>query len=163
MNVTFSTDALKMPVTLALIKPEALKMGYAPAIEATIEAQKFSIVARAQVTLTPPQAAELYEGIDKHREAIQVYMQGGMWDQAKELAKQVGPKVEREVQEAHARLDCGAGAVGAGELEGGIRLRVRVGFLRCCQRPRALPCGLTVSGVCVPYVCHMCALCVPVV
>ena len=50
-----------MPVTLALIKPEALKMGYAPAIEATIEAQKFSIVARAQVTLTPPQAAELYE------------------------------------------------------------------------------------------------------
>ena len=51
----------KMPVTLALIKPEALKNGYAPAIEATIEAQKFSIVARAQVTLTPPQAAELYE------------------------------------------------------------------------------------------------------
>merc|ERR1719440_2029099 len=26
------------------------------------------------------QAAELYEGIDKHREAIQVYMQGGLWD-----------------------------------------------------------------------------------
>ena len=50
-----------MPLTLALIKPEALKKGYAPAIEATIEAQKFSVVARAQVTLTPPQAAELYE------------------------------------------------------------------------------------------------------
>ena len=50
-----------MPLTLALIKPEALKKGYAPAIEAKIEAQKFSVVARAQVTLTPPQAAELYE------------------------------------------------------------------------------------------------------
>ena len=50
-----------MPLTLALIKPEALKKGYAPAIEATIEAQKFSVIARAQVTLTPPQAAELYE------------------------------------------------------------------------------------------------------
>merc|ERR1719171_2508584 len=43
------------------------------------------------------QAAELYEGIDKHREAINVYMQGGLWDQAKELAKQVGPKVVKEV------------------------------------------------------------------
>ena len=50
-----------MPVTLALIKPEALKNGYAPAIEATIEAQKFSIIARAEVTLLPEQAAELYE------------------------------------------------------------------------------------------------------
>merc|ERR1719224_425415 len=47
------------------------------------------------------QAAELYEGIDKHREAIQVYMQGGLWDNARELAKQVGPKFEREVAEKH--------------------------------------------------------------
>ena len=26
------------------------------------------------------QAAELFEGIDKHREAIAVYMEGGMWE-----------------------------------------------------------------------------------
>merc|ERR1719171_419105 len=49
------------------------------------------------------QAAELYEGIDKHREAIQVYMQGGLWDNARELAKQVGPKMEKEVAETHKR------------------------------------------------------------
>ena len=61
LDVSRAKTKTKMPVTLALIKPEALKNGYAPAIEATIEAQKFSIVARAQVTLTPPQAAELYE------------------------------------------------------------------------------------------------------
>ena len=30
----------------------------------------------------PNQAAELYEGIDAHREAIHVYMAGGMWEQA---------------------------------------------------------------------------------
>ena len=47
------------------------------------------------------QAAELYEGVDKHREAIAVYMQGGLWDNARELAKQMGPKMEREVQQAH--------------------------------------------------------------
>ena len=61
-NVTsVGAPLLAMPLTLALIKPEALKKGYAPAIEAKIEAHKFSVVARAQVTLTPPQAAELYE------------------------------------------------------------------------------------------------------
>ena len=38
-----------MPVTLALIKPQAVAKGYAPAIEATIEAQRFSVIARAQV------------------------------------------------------------------------------------------------------------------
>ena len=47
------------------------------------------------------QAAELYEGIDQHRQAIQVYMQGDLWEQARELASQVGPKEERQVAEAH--------------------------------------------------------------
>ena len=84
------------------------------------------------------QAAELYEGIDKHREAIQVYMQGGMWEQAKELAKQVGPKVEREVSEAHRRSMSESGAaedlVHSGNVSEGIEAYAQKGdWTKCLE------------------------------
>ena len=56
------------------------------------------------------QAAELFEGIDKHTDAINVYIAGGMWEQARELAKLAGPKMEREVNEAYKRQMADTGA-----------------------------------------------------
>jgi len=56
------------------------------------------------------QAAELFEGIDKHTDAIRVYMAGGLWEQARELAKLAGPKMEREVNEAYKRSMADSGA-----------------------------------------------------
>jgi len=56
------------------------------------------------------QAAELFEGIDKHTDAINVYIAGGMWEQARELAKLAGPKMEREVNEAYKRSMADSGA-----------------------------------------------------
>jgi len=56
------------------------------------------------------QAAELFEGIDKHTDAINVYIAGGMWEQARELAKLAGPKMEREVNEAYKRQMTDTGA-----------------------------------------------------
>ena len=47
------------------------------------------------------QAAELYEGIDAHREAINVYIAGGLWDQAKQLARSAAPQFAAEVEAAH--------------------------------------------------------------
>merc|ERR1719171_3058350 len=38
------------------------------------------------------QAAELYEGIDAHREAIDVYIAGGMWEQARALSRTAAPQ-----------------------------------------------------------------------
>jgi len=83
------------------------------------------------------QAAELYEGIDKHREAIAVYMQGGMWDQARELARQVGPKVEKEVNEAHRRSMAETGAaedlVHSGNVAEGIEAYAQKGDWDKCR------------------------------
>jgi len=84
------------------------------------------------------QAAELYEGIDKHREAIQVYMQGGLWDNAKDLAKSVGPKMEREVTEAHKRSMSETGAaddlVYSGNVAEGIEAYAQKGdWAKCLE------------------------------
>ena len=84
------------------------------------------------------QAAELYEGIDKHREAIAVYVQGGLWDNARELAKQVGPKVERDVAEAHKRSLAESGAaedlVHSGNLAEGIEVYAQKGdWTKCLE------------------------------
>jgi intraflagellar transport protein 172 len=83
------------------------------------------------------QAAELFEGIDRHREAIQVYMQGGMWDQARELARQVGPKVERDVAEAYKRSmsETGAAAdlVHSGNVAEGIEAYAQKGEWEKCR------------------------------
>merc|ERR1719502_698098 len=83
------------------------------------------------------QAAELYEGIDKHREAIAVYMQGGMWEQARELARQVGPKVEKEVNEAHRRSMAETGAaedlVHSGNVSEGIEAYAQKGEWEKCR------------------------------
>jgi len=49
------------------------------------------------------QAAELYEGIDAHREAIDVYMAGQMWDQARALARSAAPQQVKFVEEAYKR------------------------------------------------------------
>jgi len=49
------------------------------------------------------QAAELYEGIDAHREAIDVYIAGGMWDQARGLARSAMPAYAKQVEEAYKR------------------------------------------------------------
>jgi len=56
------------------------------------------------------QAAELYEGVDRHQDAIDVYVRGGLWEQARELAKLAGPKVEREVNDAYKRTMADSGA-----------------------------------------------------
>ena len=42
-----------MPTTLAIIKPQAVSKGYAPAIEARMKAQHFSIIARAEARAAP--------------------------------------------------------------------------------------------------------------
>jgi len=72
------------------------------------------------------QAAELYEGIDKHREAVEVYVQGGLWDNARELAKSIGPKVERDVAERHRKALSESGAaedlVHRGNVQEGIEV-----------------------------------------
>ena len=51
------------------------------------------------------QAAELYEGIDAHREAINVYIAGGLWDQAKQLARSAAPQFAAEVEAAVRTFD----------------------------------------------------------
>ena len=83
------------------------------------------------------QAAELYEGVDKHREAIAVYMQGGMWDQARDLARQMGPKVEKEVTEAHRRSMAETGAaedlVHSGNVAEGIEAYAQKGDWDKCR------------------------------
>jgi len=83
------------------------------------------------------QAAELYEGIDKHREAISAYMQGGMWDQARDLARQVGPKVEKEVTEAQRRSMQETGAaedlVHSGNVAEGIEAYAQKGEWDKCR------------------------------
>ena len=43
------------------------------------------------------QAAELYEGVDAHREAIHVYIAGGLWEQARQLCRSAAPQYAREV------------------------------------------------------------------
>ena len=47
------------------------------------------------------QAAELYEGIDAHREAINVYIAGGMWEQARQLCRSAAPQYSAEVEAAY--------------------------------------------------------------
>ena len=83
------------------------------------------------------QAAELYEGVDKHREAIAVYMQGGLWEQAKDLAQQVGPKVVKEVTEAHRRSMAETGAaedlVHSGNVAEGIEAYAQKGDWDKCR------------------------------
>jgi len=49
------------------------------------------------------QAAEIYEGIDRHKEAIDVYIAGGMWEQARSLATSSAPQYARQVEEAYKR------------------------------------------------------------
>ena len=77
------------------------------------------------------QAAELYEGIDKDKEAMRVYVQGGKWDQAKNIAKQLGPKHVRDVEEALKRSSVQAGAaedlVHAGNVVEGIEAYAQKG------------------------------------
>lgn len=55
------------------------------------------------------QAAELYEGIDQHREAIDIYMAGGLWDQARSLARSAVPGYAKEVEARHKEHLKGAG------------------------------------------------------
>jgi len=83
-------------------------------------------------------AAELYEGIDHHREAIAVYIKGGLWDNARDLAKQMGPKMEREVHDAHTRLMAQAGAaddlVYSGAVAEGIEAYAQKGdWVKCLE------------------------------
>ena len=70
------------------------------------------------------QAAELYEGIDAHREAIHVYMAGGMWEQARQLCRSAAPQHAREVEEAHkqhlAKSGAAAELVQGGDVHAGI-------------------------------------------
>ena len=61
-------------------------------------------------TISPPppssryaQAAELYEGIDAHSQAINVYVEGGMWEQARSLARSAAPQLARRIEEMYKR------------------------------------------------------------
>ena len=47
------------------------------------------------------QAAELYEGIDSHKDAIDVYLKGNMWDKARQLAATSAPHLVSYVDSAH--------------------------------------------------------------
>jgi hypothetical protein len=64
-------------------------------------------------------------------------MQGGMWDQARELARQVGPKVEKEVNEAHRRSMAETGAaedlVHSGNVAEGIEAYAQKGDWDKCR------------------------------
>jgi len=84
------------------------------------------------------QAAELFEGIDKHTDAIKVYITGGMWEQARELAKLAGPKMEREVNEAYKRQMADSGAadelIHSGNVAEGIEAYAQKGeWDRCLE------------------------------
>ncbi|KAL3927042.1 MAG: hypothetical protein SGPRY_003008 [Prymnesium sp.] len=84
------------------------------------------------------QAAEMFEGIDKHTDAIRVYIAGGMWEQARELAKLAGPKMEREVSEAYKRQMADSGAadelVHSGNVVEGIEAYAQKGeWDRCLE------------------------------
>ena len=57
-----------------------------------------------------PQAAELYEGIDQHREAVDIYMAGNLWDQARSLARSATPQYAKEVEVRYREHLKGAGA-----------------------------------------------------
>jgi intraflagellar transport protein 172 len=80
------------------------------------------------------QAAELYEGIDFHQQALEVYAKGGLFDKARQLAAQAGPKYSQYVQELYVQhLQASAMDGGdAGELMGedetaGLEVYVRRG------------------------------------
>ena len=70
------------------------------------------------------QAAELYEGIDAHREAIHVYIAGGLWEQARQLCRSAAPQYARDVEEAHkqhlAKSGNAAELVHGGDVHAGI-------------------------------------------
>jgi len=70
------------------------------------------------------QAAELYEGIDAHREAIHTYIAGGLWEQARGLCRSAAPQLSREVEEAHKQHLTKSGAaaelVQGGDVHAGI-------------------------------------------
>jgi len=48
-----------------------------------------------------PQAAELYEGIDSYRQAVDVYIKGGLWKQARALARAQAPELVEAVEERY--------------------------------------------------------------
>lgn len=70
------------------------------------------------------QAAELFEGIDSHEEAVRVYAQGGMWDQAKSVANSAAPHMKAEVERMYkqhlATLGDAASLVHQGDVEEGL-------------------------------------------
>ena len=55
------------------------------------------------------QAAEFYEGIDQHREAVDIYMAGGLWDEARSLARSAVPAYAKEVEQRYKEHLKGAG------------------------------------------------------
>jgi len=83
------------------------------------------------------QAAELYEGIDQPREALNVYMQGGLWEQAKDVAKGLGPRAVQEVSEKHRASMTNQGAaedlVHSGNVAEGIEAYAQKGEWDKCR------------------------------
>lgn len=47
------------------------------------------------------QAAELYEGIDGHQEAVDIYIVAGLWDKARALAQSAGPRLAAYVEASY--------------------------------------------------------------
>jgi len=64
------------------------------------------------------QAAEFLEGIDKHKEAIDVYIKAGMWDNARALGK-TAPQLQSYVEEMLKRSSDARGGGGGGGGGGG--------------------------------------------
>lgn len=51
-----------------------------------------------------PQAAELYEGIDGHQEAVDIYIVAGLWDKARALSRSAAaarPRLASYVEDAY--------------------------------------------------------------
>ena len=49
----------------------------------------------------PEQAAELYEGIGRYKDAIDIYVQAGMWDKARSLCANMSPEYADEVEQQY--------------------------------------------------------------
>eukprot|EP01051_Picozoa_sp_SAG22_P028974 SAG22_NODE_10496_length_532_cov_0.487298_2_plen_77_part_01 len=47
------------------------------------------------------QAAELYEGIGRYKDAVDIYVQAGMWDKARQLCANMSPEYADEVEQQY--------------------------------------------------------------
>jgi intraflagellar transport protein 172 len=94
-------------------------------------------------------AAELYEGIDAAREAVNCYIKGEVWEKAKLLAQQACPDMMRVVEERYktGRIEAGDGAalVASGDVDSALDMYARNGDWAKClqlaekQSPKMLP------------------------